>query len=227
MHCRLSRSDEPWKCIVSLNFLSSRSTASKKAVTIQFGEIITDRSQLEERIRRAQRAVLSPNTDHTLFLNKPEEECPPAELTFTTDSVQIEISDRNLTNLSFFDLPGTFFILLSIAVLRFTCCEGLIANAEKGNEGDIQLVENLVSDYISRDSCLILLTIACECEYFSLCRMFPMFIRLLGDFMTQKSYQLAQKHDPNGTRTVGRSFCPVSGFELTVAVGNRRAHQAR
>ena len=44
--------------------------------------------------------------------------------------------------------------------------KGLIANAEKGNEGDIQLVENLVSDYISRDSCLILLTITCECEVF-------------------------------------------------------------
>ena len=44
--------------------------------------------------------------------------------------------------------------------------EGLISNTETGNEGDIQLVENLVSDYISRESCLILLTIACECEEF-------------------------------------------------------------
>jgi hypothetical protein len=80
-----------------LNFLPSQSAKSKKAITIQFGE---------ERIRRAQRAVLSPNTDHALFLDKPEDECPPAELTFTSDFVQIEISDRNLTNLSFFDLPG-------------------------------------------------------------------------------------------------------------------------
>ncbi|KAF9650942.1 hypothetical protein BDM02DRAFT_1001795 [Thelephora ganbajun] len=168
MHCRLSQSSEPWKCAISLNFHSSRSVTSKNAVTIQFGGTITDRSQVEERVRRAQRAVLSPNTDHALFLDKPEEECPPAELTFTSDYVQIEISDRNLTNLSFFDLPG------------------LIANAESGNEGDIQLVENLVTDYISRDSCLILLTIACEC-----------------DFMTQQSYQLAQKYDPTGARTIG------------------------
>lgn len=130
IHCRLSQSsDEPWKCTISLNFLSSRSATSKKAtprkavskgdtskgdaskgaVTVQFGDIITDRAQVEERIRRAQRAVLSPNVDHTLFLDKPEEECPPAELTFTSDYVQIEISDCNLTNLSFFDLPGAFF----------------------------------------------------------------------------------------------------------------------
>ena len=109
MHCRLSQSSEPWKCTISLNFLSSRSTTSKKAVTVPFGEVITDRSRVEERIRRAQRAVLSPNTDHTFFLDKPEEECPPAELTFTSDYVQIEISDHNLTNLSFFDLPGVSF----------------------------------------------------------------------------------------------------------------------
>ena len=108
MHCRLSRSDEPWRCTVSLNFHSSPSAASKKAVTIQFGDVITDPSQAEERIRRAQRAVLSPNTDHSHFLDTPEDECPSPELTFTADSIQIEISDRNLTNLSFFDLPGMF-----------------------------------------------------------------------------------------------------------------------
>jgi hypothetical protein len=175
MHCRLSQSDEPWKCVISLNFLSPRSIKSKKAklkeaaskgaVTVQFGEIITDRTQVEERIRRAQRAVLSPGLDHTLFLEKPEEECPPAELTFTSDYVQIEISDHSLTNLSFFDLPGTLFHFTLVPWLT-PLYEGLIANAEAGKEGDIQLVENLVSDYISRDSCLILLTIACECEVF-------------------------------------------------------------
>ena len=107
MHCRLSRSDEPWKCTISLNFSGSRAKASKKAVVVQFGEDIKDPSEVEERIRRAQRAILSPNTDHTRFLDGSEEKCPPAEVTFTSDFVQIEISDRHLTNLSFFDLPGT------------------------------------------------------------------------------------------------------------------------
>ena len=88
--------------------------------------------------------------------------------------------------------------------------EGLIANAAIGNEGDIQLVENLVSDYISRDSCLILLTITCECEdFFSLC-VLSVLTPFPGDFMTQKSYQLSQKYDPMGVRTIGRSFRPVS-----------------
>ena len=119
MHCRLSRSDKPWRCTVSLNFLSSRSATSNKAVTIQFGDVVTDPSLAEERIRRAQHAILSPNTDHTRFLYAPEDECPPPELTFTSDSIQIEISDRNLTNLSFFDLPGMLFRSAIIQQLTF------------------------------------------------------------------------------------------------------------
>ena len=169
MHCRLSQSTEPWKCLISLTFLPSRSKTSKKAVTVQFGGAITDQSQVGERIRRAQRAVLSPNTDHTFFLDKPEEEWPPAELPFTSDYVGIEISDQNLTNLSFFDLPGILSCPVHSCDVTHSIPEGLIANAGPGNEGDIQLVENLVSNYISRDSCLILLAITCECEDFSLC----------------------------------------------------------
>jgi len=113
MHCRLSKSSEPWKCTISLNFSSrtvktKRSDKSNKAVTVQFGDHIADPSLSEERIRRAQRALLSPGVDHSIFLGGPEEEFPPAELNFTSDYVQIEISDSNLTNLSFFDLPGTY-----------------------------------------------------------------------------------------------------------------------
>ena len=178
--------------------------------------VITDRFQVEERLRRAQRAVLSPNANPNDFLDTPEDECPPAELNFTSDYVEIEISDRDLTNLSFFDLPGTFFC--STVAQRLIRYEGLIANAETGKEGDIKLVEDLVSDYVSRDSCLVLLTIACECENFFLLCLVPMLIRLSGDFMTQKSYRLAQKYDPDGTRNIGGSFCPVFISELTVGI---------
>ena len=105
---------------------------------------ITDRFQVEEQLRRAQRAVLSPNTSPDRFLDTPEDECPPAELSFTSDYVEIEISDRDLTNLSFFDLPGTSFC--STVAQQLIRYEGLIANAETGKEGDIKLVEDLVSD---------------------------------------------------------------------------------
>ena len=61
-------------------------------------------------------------------------------------------------------------------------------------------------------------------------RSFPPYILLVlillpGDFMTQKSYQLAQKHDPNGARTIGRTSDPALEFRLTVDIGNRRPHE--
>lgn len=43
---------------------------------------------------------------------------------------------------------------------------GLIASVGAGgNNNDIQLVESLVTSYISKPSCVILLTVACESEY--------------------------------------------------------------
>ena len=45
--------------------------------------------------------------------------------------------------------------------------------------------------------------------------------------MTQKSYQLAQRYDPDGTRTIGRSFRSICWVELTVAAGNRCPYEAR
>lgn len=77
--------------------------------------VITDRFQVEERLRRAQRAVLSPNTNPNDFLDTPEDECPPAELSFTSDYVEIEISDRDLTNLSFSTSLVRSFVLLSLS----------------------------------------------------------------------------------------------------------------
>jgi hypothetical protein len=44
-------------------------------------------------------------------------------------------------------------------------CIGLIASvSDGGNEEDIEKVQGLVSSYISRPSCIILLTVSCESE---------------------------------------------------------------
>ena len=44
---------------------------------------------------------------------------------------------------------------------------GLIASVGKGgNENDIKMVQNLVTSYISKPSCVILSTVACESELF-------------------------------------------------------------
>ncbi|KAG5220008.1 P-loop containing nucleoside triphosphate hydrolase protein [Salix suchowensis] len=133
--------------------------------TIMFGPAITDKSNVEERIRRAQRAILNPGTAYRTFLDGDDEDLPKSELTFSTNCVTLQISGPGVADLSFCDLPGLFTI--------FYCCLmcseqwlGLIASVGTGgNNNDIQLVENLVTSYISKPSCVILLTVACESEY--------------------------------------------------------------
>jgi hypothetical protein len=115
---------------------------------ISFGPPITDKVDVEDRIRRAQRAILNPNIESDKFLydselddQSPEE----AELSFSQNSVSLEISGKDLADLSFVDLPG------------------LIASVgSTGKDRDIDLVKSLVSSFIKKPSCVILLTVACE-----------------------------------------------------------------
>ncbi|KIM36796.1 hypothetical protein M413DRAFT_13760 [Hebeloma cylindrosporum] len=171
MECRLSRSAEPWQCIVSLRFSHDQKRQALDQVTNpQFGEIIYDRTEVEERIRRAQRAVLNPELPLDYFL---EGRLVAAEngpqTTFTMNCVSLRISGPDVVDLSFCDLPG------------------LIASvADGGNDGDIALVQNMVSSYIQKPSCIILLVVACE-----------------TDFENQGAHRLAKKFDPEGKRTLG------------------------
>ncbi|KAL5511021.1 hypothetical protein ACEPAG_3740 [Sanghuangporus baumii] len=91
------------------------------------------------------------------------ETCP-----FPKDYTFIQVEGPNVSDLSFVDLPG------------------LVASARQGNQSDIGLIEDLVSGYIQKRSTLILLTVACE-----------------SDFYTQGAYQLVKNNDPEGVRTIG------------------------
>ncbi|TBU52257.1 P-loop containing nucleoside triphosphate hydrolase protein [Dichomitus squalens] len=168
--CRLSYSDQPWKCIVSLHILTDKDGKPLgHPRNEQFGDVIHDKDEVEDRIRRAQRAILNPSIDYRRFLEDDDPDLSGRELTFSTNSVSLQISGEDVQDLSFCDLPG------------------LIASVGTGgNEGDIELVKNLVSLYISRPSCIILLTVACE-----------------TDFQNQGAHQLAKKYDPHGLRTIG------------------------
>ena len=111
---------------------------------VSFGPPIVSKSHVEERIRRAQRAILNPAKNPSTYLHKDD---PPEEneLSFSENYVSLEISGKDLADLSFVDLPG------------------LIASVGGGgNERDIELVKSLVTSYIEKPSCVILLTVACE-----------------------------------------------------------------
>lgn len=114
---------------------------------IAFGTPITSKSLVEDRIRRAQCAILNPSKDSNKYLdgdNISEEN----ELSFSKNYVSLEISGKDLADLSFVDLPG------------------LIASVGgRGHERDIGLVKSLVTSYIEKPSCVIMLTIACESAY--------------------------------------------------------------
>ena len=74
---------------------------------IPFGPAIEDKELVEERIRRAQRAILSPSENPDVFLSGPDEDPSHRELTFSKNCVALDISGPDLTDLSFCDLPGT------------------------------------------------------------------------------------------------------------------------
>lgn len=148
--CRLSYSEKPWQCDVSLRFTTDVTTGQQlgQAQNIPFGNPIFDRSEVEDRIRRAQRAILNPSTAPDNFLQGRGEDAPKSELSFSSNCVSMKISGPDITDLSFCDLPG---LISSVG--------------SGGNTMDISLIKDLVTSYIKQPSCIILLTVACETDF--------------------------------------------------------------
>ncbi|KAF8991459.1 P-loop containing nucleoside triphosphate hydrolase protein [Cyathus striatus] len=167
--CRLARTEGQWKCIISLRRLTDASGQTLgQALIEQFGSIIYDKKDVEERIRRAQRAILNPSKPAKQFLESDDEDSD-YEVSFSMNCVSLQITGPDVADLSFCDLPG------------------LIASVSRGgNSSDIKLVESLVTQYIKKPSCIILLTVACE-----------------TDFENQGAHALAKQYDPEGKRTIG------------------------
>lgn len=124
---------------------------------------------MEERIRQAQRAILNPSKPFQGFLEGKEESQHSIELSFSNNCVSLQISGPGLADLSFCDLPGADFVLLCSdrVALKYELEKGLISSVSSGSKGgsdSISFIENLVSSYIKKPSCIILLTVACESE---------------------------------------------------------------
>ncbi|KAI0343435.1 hypothetical protein BDW22DRAFT_1170105 [Trametopsis cervina] len=141
--CRLSSSNGAWKCVVSLSFTTDKhGQPLGQARNEIFGDVIFDKSQVEDRLRRAQRAILNPGTAPSKFLDEAYTDNGTAEVAFSHNSISLQISGQNVADLSFVDLPG------------------MIASGS-----DKEIIENLVKSYIKRPSCIILLTVACETDW--------------------------------------------------------------
>ncbi|KAG6901313.1 hypothetical protein C0995_013794 [Termitomyces sp. Mi166 len=141
MECSMSTTEGAWSCTISLRIsYASDGTSIATAETTQFGPIITDKKDVEIWIRRAQAALLNPLVPHNDFFNKTDKDLKkrPNALQFSKNVVCVHITDPDLTDLSFIDLPG------------------LIQNSD---DEDIALIKNLVVDAISGSNTLILVTI--------------------------------------------------------------------
>jgi hypothetical protein len=73
---------------------------------IPFGQPITEKSEVTERIRVAQRAILSPSTPSDVFLSRAD---TATELAFSANRIVLNISGPDVTDLNFIDLPGSCF----------------------------------------------------------------------------------------------------------------------
>jgi len=72
-----------------------------------------------------------------------------------------------------------------------------------GDPNDSRLVERLAKEYICKESCIILLTIACESLYICHLRLYQVLIVLIADLENQGARRLAAEYDPHGSRTIG------------------------
>lgn len=164
MECRLSSSSGPWSCRVSIR--REYDNAGKRLHEVsetQFGEIITEKEEVELALRRAQLAVLNPHIPHAKILSSSLEtlkewsakssEAQP----FSRNVVCVDLEGPDLTDLSFIDLPGTSFC--SYAFARILTLVVLLAGLIQNAEPDIvKLVEDMVVSHIQGE-CLILVAL--------------------------------------------------------------------
>ncbi|KGO69186.1 Dynamin [Penicillium italicum] len=158
LEINLSESDDNWKCVIHLSRRyifdpSKRMKMPKKSEPL--GPWITlggqddehfvtldDKQEVERAIRCAQLAILNPSTDSHDFVPGSTDMAQTPQVKFSPNAVRLDISGSGLPNLSFYDLPG------------------VISQTEQDNERYlVNLVENLVKDYVSQEHCIVLLTL--------------------------------------------------------------------
>ena len=60
----MQRSDGPWCCTVTLRFVTDESgQALQQPRNVAFGDPLLSTEKVEDRLRRAQRAILNPSTN--------------------------------------------------------------------------------------------------------------------------------------------------------------------
>ncbi|KZV84495.1 P-loop containing nucleoside triphosphate hydrolase protein [Exidia glandulosa HHB12029] len=137
-------------CIVALRFIEHEDgTAINPVRNVPFGAVMLDKAEVEQRLRRAQLAILQPSKNSNEYLDMSDDELSDVEQSgFSRNYISLQITGPDVPDLSFVDLPG---IIASVK--------------DASSRGDIDLVKRMVADHISRPSCIILLTVSCETDF--------------------------------------------------------------
>jgi len=110
MECRLSSSNQPWSCQVSIRWeFGEDGKRNDKVSEAPFGARITDKGKVEAALRRAQAAVLNPHISFRELLEMDIEEIRvgiKGAMMFSKNIVCVDLEGPELTDLSFIDLPG-------------------------------------------------------------------------------------------------------------------------
>ncbi|KAJ5383732.1 Dynamin [Penicillium concentricum] len=158
LEINLSESNDFWKCVIHLSRRyifdpSKRMKVPKKSEPLgpwiglggqddEHFVTLDNKQEVKKAIFCAQLAILNPSTDPQDFAPGTMADMPPPQVKFSPNAVRLDISGPGLPNLSFYDLPG------------------VISQTEQDNEKYlVNLVENLVKDYVSQEHCIVLLTL--------------------------------------------------------------------
>ncbi|KAI0673304.1 P-loop containing nucleoside triphosphate hydrolase protein [Trametes maxima] len=145
MECRLAHSRDAWSCQISIRWeYDDAGEHLDEVQEIPFGPRLTDKSQVEPMLRRAQGAILNAASVTALaqYVDNPIEYGGKANgrrkaLAFSRNTICVDLAGPDLVDLSFVDLPG------------------IVQNAEADV---VRLVEDLVTSYVG-GNCLILVAL--------------------------------------------------------------------
>ena len=127
MECRLQHSKGPWRCQVLLRY--ERDEFGNRLPEVReekFGPVLHDKSLLEDTLRRAQLAILNPSVQAKRFVDYDlnDEAYPPLQsekqLQFSCNVVCLDLQIPDVTDLSFIDLPGSYYMYLKFNVMYFS-----------------------------------------------------------------------------------------------------------
>ncbi|KAM5536973.1 hypothetical protein V8D89_009302 [Ganoderma adspersum] len=136
MECRLANFSEPWSCQVHIRWeFGDDGQRLEEVGEVPFGPRLTDKTEIEAILRRAQAAILNPAMPLSHFLEADLETIKVCgaklfgtkPLPFSRNVICVDLAGPELIDLSFVDLPG------------------IVQNAEPEV---VQLVEDLVTSYV-------------------------------------------------------------------------------